>query len=474
MSESTVMKYFREISAIPRASFNEEAICKHLEMFAKSLGLRYRTDEIHNIVIFKDASKGYENAPVVMLQSHTDMVAENNKGSEHNFDTDPLDLYIEDGFLHARGTTLGADDGAGVAYMMAILADKDAQHPALECVFTVQEETGLTGATELDTSDLKSELCIGLDGSGEVETYVSSCGGVRAKLDRNIKFIEKQSKTVTVQIRGLLGGHSGGEIDQERGNASKIAGIILRRAYDIFDFNLVTLQGGLKMNAITREHDFTIAIDDVESFKEWFVDIEKEFKIQYEFSDAGLNFILEEGTTNKVLTNEDTEAIINTLFMLPYGVIQKSKAIKDLVITSSNIGTVDIIDDKIEITVSIRATQEFVIENVMRQVQMIAEQSGYSIEFSSRYPGWNYDAQSKFRERTMEVYKNLRGTDMDTVATHGGLELGIWKGKLPNLDIVSFGPIMFDIHTPDERLDIASFDRTYEFMVELLASLNNY
>ncbi|WP_240920459.1 M20/M25/M40 family metallo-hydrolase [Erysipelothrix sp. HDW6A] len=228
------------------------------------------------------------------------------------------------------------------------------------------------------------------------------------------------------------------------------------------------------MNAITREHDFTIAIDDVESFKEWFVDIEKEFKIQYEFSDAGLNFILEEGITDKVLTDEDTEAIINTLFMLPYGVIQKSKAIKDLVITSSNIGTVDIIDDKIEITVSIRATQEFVIENVMRQVQMIAEQSGYSIEFSSRYPGWNYDAQSKFRERTMEVYKNLRGTDMDTVATHGGLELGIWKGKLPNLDIVSFGPIMFDIHTPDERLDIASFDRTYEFMVELLASLNNY
>ncbi|QIK70005.1 aminoacyl-histidine dipeptidase [Erysipelothrix sp. HDW6C] len=474
MNESVVMKYFREISAIPRASFNEEGMRDHLAAFADTLGLKYVTDHLFNIIIFKPATAGYEAAPVVMLQSHTDMVAETNKGSNHNFDTDPLDLYIEEGILHARGTTLGADDGAGVAYMMAILADTETGHPALECVFTVQEETGLTGATELDTSMLEASLCIGLDGSGETETYVSSCGGVRGALTRTVNYESVTMPTVTVRIRGLLGGHSGGEIDQERGNASKLAGIIMRRALDQFAFHVVAIDGGLKENAITRENDFTIALSDPAVFTTWFKGVEKELQEQYEFSDNGLNFIIETGSTTQVLSEVDTEAVVNTLFMLPYGVIQKSKAIADLVITSANIGTVRLDDECFKVTVSLRATQGFVIENIMRQVEWVASTNGLSVEFSSRYPGWNYDANSKFRERTLEVYKEMRGEAMETVATHGGLELGIWKGKMPNLDIVSFGPIMFDIHTPDERLDIASFDRTYQFMVALLASLNNY
>lgn len=474
MTESQIMKYFREISAIPRASFQEKAIADYLEEFAKSLGLRYERDAIHNIIIYKDATPGYENAPVVMLQSHTDMVAEKNNDSDHNFDTDPLDLYIEDGFLKARGTTLGADDGAGVVYMMGILADKEAKHPALECVFTVQEETGLTGADLLDTSNLKAEVLIGLDGSGEVETYISSCGGVRGALTRTMNLEDFSSKAITLRIRGLLGGHSGGEIDQERGNASKIAGIILYKAMQHFDLRLVAMQGGNKLNAITREHDFTIALEDIEGFKSWFANVEKEFLTQYEFSDAGLNFILEETTTHKALSKEDTKIAVSTLFMLPQGVIQMSKAIPGLVITSSNIGTVDLKDGILEICVSIRATQGFVIETVMDQVSWIASTNGFSVEYSSRYPGWNYDANSKFRERTMEVYKQLRGEAMTTEATHGGMELGIWKDRMPHIDIVSFGPIMFDIHTPQERLDIASFERTYEFMIALIESLNNY
>ena len=474
MTESQIMKYFREISAIPRASFQEEAIADYLENFAKELGLRYERDAIHNIIIFKDATEGYEDAPVVMLQSHTDMVAEKNNDSSHNFDTDPLDLYIEDGFLKARGTTLGADDGAGVVYMMGILADKDAKHPALECVFTVQEETGLTGADLLDTSNLKADVLIGLDGSGEIETYISSCGGVRGALTRPMSLVAHQSKAITIRVRGLLGGHSGGEIDQERGNASKLAGIFLYKAKQHFDYRIVAIQGGNKLNAITREHDVTIAVEDVEAFKTWFAEVEKEFLTQYEFSDAGLNFIVEETTTDVALTKEDTDVVVDTLFMLPQGVIQMSKAIPGLVITSANIGTVELKEDELEICVSLRATQGFVIETVMDQVSWIAKANGLSVEYSSRYPGWNYDANSKFRDRTMEVYKKLRGTDMTTEATHGGMELGIWKDRMPHIDIVSFGPIMYDIHTPQERLDIASFERTYEFMIELIASLNNY
>lgn len=474
MNESQIMTYFREISAIPRASFQEKAIADYLEAFAKRLGLRYERDSIHNIIIYKDATPGYENAPVVMLQSHTDMVAEKNNDSTHNFDTDPLDLYIEDGFLKARGTTLGADDGAGVVYMMAILADENAKHPALECVFTVQEETGLTGADLLDTSNLKAEVLIGLDGSGEVETYISSCGGVRGALTRKVSYEMLNSKTLTLRVRGLLGGHSGAEIDQERGNASKIVGIILHKAMKKFDLRIVSAQGGNKLNAITREHDITIALEDVAGFKTWFEEVEKEFQIQYEFSDSGLNFILEEGSTDKVLSQNDTRILVDTLFMLPQGVIQMSKAIPGLVITSANIGTVDLKGDLLEVCVSLRATQGFVIETVMDQVSWIAKVGGFDVEYSSRYPGWNYDKNSKFRERTMAVYQELRGEAMKTEATHGGMELGIWKDRMPHIDIVSFGPIMYDIHTPQERLDIASFERTYEFMLALIASLNNY
>ena len=470
MTESIVLKYFKEISEIPRASFNEEAVSNYVVDFAKARGLRYIQDEMKNVIVFKDASKGYEDLPVVMLQSHLDMVAEKNKDSDHNFETDPIKLIEKDGILYADNTTLGADDGAGVAYMLAILDEGDA-HPALECVFTVEEETGLSGADFLDVSMLKATLCIGLDGSGETETYISSSGGVRGLLETDVAFEDFTSPTVKIAVRGLLGGHSGGEIDQERGNASKLAGIILKRAAKEFDLRLVAIEGGLKVNAITRENDFEIALSDTDSFLAWFEDIKKEFAIQYEFSDAGLNFITEVSTTDKALSTQDTKRITDMLFMLPYGVIQKSKVIDDLVITSANVGTVALSESKLSIEVSLRATQSFVIENTMAQVEFLADTLGFNVEFSAKYPGWNYDVNSKFRKHLLEVFKEMRGADMDVVATHGGLELGIWKDKLPELDIVSFGPIMFDIHTPQERLDLASFDRTYEFMVRVLKDL---
>lgn len=471
MNESIVMKYFRELSNIPRASFNEKAASDYVVNFAKERNLRYIQDAMNNVIVFKDASAGYEDAPVLMLQSHLDMVAEKNKDSDHNFDTDPIELIVKDGWLHGNKTTLGADDGAGVAYMMALL-DELNDHPALECIFTVEEETGLSGAEFLDTSMLKSTLCIGLDGSGESETYISSSGGVRGSITKELSYEDVNTPTVKISIRGLLGGHSGGEIDKERGNASKIAGIILRRVLNEFDIRLVSIDGGLKVNAITREADFEIAVDDVEAFKSWFDKVQAELLTQYEFSDAGLNFIVAEANTQRVISKEDTEAIINLLAFLPYGMIQKSFAIEDLVITSANIGTVDIIDGRLEVAVSLRATQAFVIENLMDQVEYLAQGLGFDIVFTSKYPGWNYDVNSKFRPHLLQVYKELRGSDMDVVATHGGLELGIWKDKLPELDIVSFGPIMEDIHTPDERLDIASFNRTYEFLKVLVSSLN--
>lgn len=474
MSESTVMKLFRDISAIPHASFKEKALSDYIKKFSENLGLETYQDKYNNLLVRKPATKGYENAPVVMLQSHLDMVAEKNNDSSHDFDNDPLELIIEDGILRANNTTLGADDGVGVVYMMALLQDNDAKHPELECVFTVEEEVGLVGATNFDTKDLKAELCIGLDSSGEKEVYVSSSGGVRGHLSRDVTLETYNSDTIKVAVRGLHGGHSGGDIHLERGNALKLAGIILYRAMTEFDLRLVDLQGGLKINAIPREVDFEIAVNEVESFKIWFKEVEAELLTQYEISDSGLNFELTDGKTEKVLSESDTRAIVDTLFMLPYGVIQKSMAIEDLVITSANIGTANLEGNQFVINVSLRATQGFVIENIINQVTWIAKQCDFKTEFSARYPGWNYEPDSKFRKQLFNVYRELRNEEMIEVATHGGVELGIWKGKMPHLDIIGLGPIMWDIHTPKEHLDIASFERTYELLEALLASLNNF
>ena len=471
----SVMKYFEAISEIPRASFKEERISNYLKEFAKERGLNYIQDDLFNIIIFKPASTGYESAPTVMLQGHIDMVAEKNNDSDHDFDHDPIKLIEKDGMLWADKTTLGADNGVAVAYMMALLDDDKAAHPALECVFTVQEETGLTGAAHLDTSMLEAELCVGLDSSGDDETCVSTSGGVRVAMEKAVNFETNTLEKVHVSIKGLKGGHSGGDIDKERANASKLAGIILRRTLDQFpEMRLVKIDGGLKMNAITRENDFIIAVPNAAEFETFLAPIIAEMKVQYEFSDENLEIITNTVSEDKALSQEDTAMITDLLFMLPYGVIQKSMAIEDLVITSANIGTINLENDKVVITLSLRATQAYVLDNLMRQVQWLADCYDMDIEFSSNYPGWNFDAHSPFRKRLLEVYETLNGATMRETATHGGMELGIWKDKMPELDIISFGPNMYEIHTPDEHLDIASFEKTYNLLKTLLESLNKF
>lgn len=469
-----LLNLFKEISDIPHPSYHEKALSDHIKRLADNLGYYAHQDEHNNLLVRIPASPGYEDAPVVMLQSHLDMVAEKNMESDHDFLNDPLELIIEDNILRANNTTLGADDGVGVVYMMAIMKDKNLKHPELELVFTVEEEVGLVGATNFDTTDMKSTLCIGLDSSGESEVYVSSSGGVRGTLTKPVAIEKLNTDTIKLEIRGLHGGHSGGDIHLERANALKLSGVILKRALDEFDVKLVDLRGGLKINAICREADVEFAVNDKETFIEWFKKVEKELLTQYEISDPGLTFNLMTGKTDQVISEKDTHNIINALFMLPYGVIQKSMAIEDLTITSANIGTAQLIEDKFRIQVSLRATQTFVIENIMAQVSYIAGSTGFELEFSSKYPGWNYEPESKFRNQLFKVYKELRNEEMKEVATHGGVELGIWKGKMPHLDIIGLGPIMHDIHTPKERLEIDSFVRTYEVLYTLLESLQYY
>ena len=467
-----LMDYFKLIASIPHTSYHEKALSDEILKRALSLNLEAKQDEHNNLLVIKPATKGYEDAPVVMLQSHLDMVGEKNNDSDHNFENDPIELILDGNILRANKTTLGADDGVGVAYMMALMEDETLSHPKLELVFTVEEEVGLLGAANFDTSDLESTLCIGLDSSGENEVYVSSSGGVRAKMVKTLSFEELSSDTVKIDITGLLGGHSGGDIHLERANALRLAGIILKRSIEEYGIqHAVLLKGGLKVNAIPREASLEVAVDDVEKYQSWFQNMEKELKIQFEISDPNLTFNLSSSKTTRVIDAKNTTGMANALFMLPQGVLQKSMALEDLVITSANIGIAETTDTEFIIHTSLRATQEFVIENIMYRVKLISKNTGYDVSFNAKYPGWNYDKNSKFRERLFEVYENLRNEPMKEIATHGGVELGIWKGKMPHLDIVSLGPIMYDIHTPNEHLDVASFERTYEVLVALLNSL---
>ncbi len=469
-----VIEYFKKISQIPRASFQEEKIADFLVDFANNRGLTVYRDAMNNVIIYKAASEGYEDHAPVMLQGHTDMVAEKNEDSNHNFDTDPIEIIEKDGWFHANNTTLGADDGVAVAYMLAILDDMSLKHPPLECVFTVQEEVGLTGAVNLDFSKLSATRLIGLDSSGEYRTTISSSGGTRGEINYPIKY-EKTLKTrMTIQVRGLLGGHSGADIDKEKANAIKLATDVLFLLLEDFDIGFSSINGGLKENAIPRECDLILGVRSEQSDEilEKLVDIEKQIKSVYRISDPDISIkgVVELKDTY-VLNGLDTTEFSRLMYLLPFGYFHKSMVIDNLVVHSMNIGTIRTNQDKITVAISIRSPQPYLMNSTKRQVNSICDLCNAEASYHSGYPGWDYDPQSQLRITLEEAFREQYGFDIKLEATHGGLELGIFKGHMPDLDIVAFGPIMHDIHTPNERLDIESFKRTFELLKNLLKKL---
>lgn len=469
-----VIEYFKQISQIPRASFQEEKIADFLVDFANKRELTVYRDAMHNVIIYKPASEGYEDHAPVMLQGHTDMVAEKNEDSSHNFDIDPIEIIEKDGWFYANKTTLGADDGVAVAYMMAVLDDVTLKHPPLECVFTVQEEVGLHGAVNLDFSKLNSTRLIGLDSSGEYRTTISSSGGTRGEINYPIKY-EKTLKTrMTIQVRGLLGGHSGADIDKEKANAIKLATDVLFLLLEDFDIGFSTIQGGLKENAIPRECDLVIGVrtEQTEDILNKLFEIEKQIKNVYLISEPDLSIkgVVEQKDTY-VLNNVETMEFSRLMYLLPYGYFHKSMVIDNLVIHSMNIGTIRTTEQKITIAISIRSPQPYLLNSTKRQVNTICDLCNAETSYHAGYPGWDYDPDSQLRKTLEATFKEQYGYDIKLEATHGGLELGIFKGNMPDLDIVAFGPIMYDIHTPNERLDIESFKRTFELLKNLLRNL---
>lgn len=468
-------RFFEEMTRIPHGSHHEKQYSDYLVEFAKKHHFRYKQYPIGNVIIYKEASEGYEDHPTVVMQSHMDMVWEKRPGSKHNFETDPLDIYIEDGWLYARETTLGADDGTGVAYMLSVLEDPDLKHPALECIFTVQEETGLDGAFALEPEDIKGRRYISLDdGGGGYITTITSAGGMgwKGKITAEKEEMPEQFSGYRLHIGGLTGGHSGECIDEEKGNAIKLAARVIKAMQMNGICRIAEFTGGDKDNAIPRECTVLFAVDFPEEkvqkiVKEELAKIHQELK----FSDSGVEIQVEKEEMKTVWEEKAARTLIDFLYVYVNGRRHKSMKLPGLVTASSNLASVQEKDGKVEIVISLRSAEESYLDEMAMQLRILSEQFGLEMEESSRYPGWSYEENSTMRERLREAVEEVMNRPLEELAVHGGLECGVFKQKWPDMDMVTLGPVGENVHTPDERLNLASFDLCYSLLKTYLTKL---
>ncbi len=469
-----VFKYFYDISQIPRGSGNEKAISDYLSNFGKSLGLETIQDNVLNIIIKKPATKGYEKSPTIILQGHMDMVCEKNKDTVHDFLKDPIDLYVEDDFLKARGTTLGADNGIAVAMAMAILASDEIDHPAIEALFTTEEETGMTGAFGLNPEDIKGKLLINIDSEEEGALLVSCAGGVTNTVTLPIqKTSTTKNDFYSIFITGLSGGHSGMDINKGRGNANKLLGRLLNALSKEIDFELFSVNGGSKANAIPREAEAIIGIDknDISNLQENIKNWEIIFKNELKASDPGIIIKLDNAIAqSEVLTKDSKEKTINLLYLFPYGVNSVSAEIKDLVVSSNNLGVLTTDKDSITILGAVRSSVSTLKNEITSKIEALSNLLGATSKNESDYPAWSYNSDSKLREKMIEVYKNLYDKKPNIVAIHAGVECGLFGDKIEGLDMISLGPNVIGAHTPTEKLSISSTKRVWEYLLEVLKS----
>lgn len=475
--EQNVFKYFSEISKIPRGSGNEKAISDYLLDFGKDLGLESIQDDANNIIIKKAATKGYENAPTVIIQGHMDMVCEKNKDKVHDFTKDPIELVVKDDFVYANGTTLGADDGIAVAYAMAILASNDISHPALEVLITTDEEAGMSGAMALNPEHISGKIVLNLDNEEEGKLLVSCAGGIRTKSIIKIQLEDKKeaTKEFSIEVKGLKGGHSGMEIHLGKGNSNKIIGRILKNISNEISFNLVSIEGGSKNNAIPREASAVISINEIDKGKllEIVANLTKDLKNEFATKDPGLLINISETTSanNKVLSNEITQKVIDLLYMYPNGVNTESADIKGLIESSTNLGVVSMNENEVEFDSAVRSSVFSLREDIVQKIKCITELCGGEFSSNSGYPEWPYKADSKIREICKDVFKRMYNKEPEIVAIHAGVECGLFKEKLGDLDMISFGPDLYDVHTPNEHMSISSVERCYEYLLEVLKEI---
>lgn len=467
-----VFHFFEEIAGIPHGSYHTKEISDYCMQFAKDRGLEAYQDEYNNVIIIKEAAKGYETAEPIIIQGHLDMVCEKESDVEIDFEKEGLSLYVDGDFVKAKGTTLGGDDGIAIAYALAILDTEGIAHPRLECVFTVDEEVGMLGAEKIDLSMLKGHRVLNIDSDVEGSFLTSCAGGVTAECHFPIVFDEAEGYKYRLILNGLQGGHSGAEIDKEHANAIVEMGRILKYIEDRLEMGICSLNGGLKDNAIPRETicEIMVTEDGTEELANIILKLNEILKKEYQASDAGIELKAESlgEASSQVLGYRSQSRILFFLRNMPNGIQNMSMEIDGLPETSLNAGIMKMTEEEFLVSFSIRSSVKSRKEDLMERLFYLAEFLGGTVEFVGNYPAWEYKKDSKVRELVTEVYKDLYGKEPKIEAIHAGLECGILSEKIKDLDCVSFGPDNFDIHTPKERLSISSTKRVWEFILEFL------
>lgn len=470
-----VFFYFEEICGIPHGSGNVEQISNYLVNFAKERNLEYYQDSLKNVVIIKEASKGYEAEEPVIIQGHMDMVAVKKPECSIDMKTEPLRLAVDGDNVYAEGTSLGGDDGIAVAYALALLASDSIAHPRLEVVLTVDEETGMDGARGIDLSMLKGHRLLNLD-SEEEGIFLTSCaGGARVNCSLPITRTARKGTFYEVTICGLQGGHSGCEIDKERGNSNSLMGRFLAECLKEDNGALISLSGGLADNAIPRETTAQLLILQGETdFEMAAADFEKKVKKELESKEPDFQVLLKKGeqTEKAVFEEAANRSAIRLLAAMPNGIQAMSLDVKGLVETSLNMGIIRTSETELEVEFSVRSSMESAKEALIRKLEIIAGLCGAETMVSGAYPGWAYRKDSPLRETLVRVYREMYGKEPEIQAIHAGLECGLLAEKIADLDCVSLGPDMKNIHTTEETLSISSVKRVWEFCVEVLKQKN--
>lgn len=467
-----VFYYFEELCNIPHGSGNVEAISNYLKAFAEERGLEVIQDHVKNIIIVKEASAGYETEPPVIIQGHMDMVAVHKPELDIDMTKEPLKLKVDGDKVYAEGTSLGGDDGIAVAYALAILDDDSMKHPRLEVVITVDEETGMDGAREIDLSMLKGSRLLNID-SEEEGIFLTSCaGGARVDCSLEPEFKRQQGIRYELNICGLAGGHSGVEIHKERGNANKLAGRLLWHLYlEELEIGLISMRGGLADNAIPRETKIELIVDAGQ--KEDFLTEVKAFEamVKAELTTKDPKFRVEikacEETEMLAVCGNEFGVLAALLNALPNGVQAMSADIPGLVETSLNLGIMKL-DQTLQLGISVRSSIESSKQALIEKLMSVVVLAGGEAEVRGEYPGWAYRVESPLRDKMLALYEEMYGEQPQVEAIHAGLECGLLAGKIKDLDCVSFGPNMSNIHTTEESLSISSTERVWKYLVRLL------
>ena len=469
-----VWEHFYQLSQIPRCSGNEEAVGKYIMSVAARNNLPCKKDKCGNVIVSKPASAGMEQRPSVVLQGHTDMVGEKNKDSAHDFSKDPIELLRDGEWIKAKGTTLGADNGIGVAYALAVMEDKSLVHPPMEFLFTVDEETGLTGAVALKPDFVKSRLLLNLDSEEEGAFYIGCAGGKHTILRKKVNWKKPKNgwKSYKVIVGGLSGGHSGLNIHQGLGNSIKLLSRVLYELSNKLDFALAAINGGSKHNAIPRDAEGLICVpaNKVRIVQNYVKEMSAVLKNELQFIDAAVYVKLEPAEKIKaVFTPQLQRNLINLIYAMPHGVIAMSQAIAGLVETSTNMAIVQTREKLLELTTSQRSSVASAILDIADKVKALGELATFDVEQGGGYPAWQPNPNSQLLKSAVHTYEQLyAGKKPEVKAIHAGLECGIIGEKYPGMDMLSFGPTIMGAHSPDERVHIPAVEKTWNYLLELL------